>query len=119
MEALSDNNGKKVKRKWSAVMKAEIVRTYLRDRIPLSDLADKYNISPQQISQWVKESLDNLERSFGKEQDRVVREKDREIMQRDTKIIALHAVVSELSSEVLELKKATGAGSKAARYRPR
>ncbi|PKK89075.1 MAG: hypothetical protein CVV64_16135 [Candidatus Wallbacteria bacterium HGW-Wallbacteria-1] len=115
----SEDVGKKTRRKWSTSMKAEIVRIYLRDRLPLSDLADKYDISPQQISQWVKEALDNLENSFGKDQARLTREKDRELREKETKIINLNAVVSELSTEVLQLKKANGAGSKAARFRPR
>ena len=114
-----DKVSRKQRRRWSASEKARIVRRYLRDKVPLADLADETGASPALISQWTKALLENAETIFTGEPKKVKRQMQREIQQREDRIVQLQEVVSELSTEVLLLKKNPGARLPGARSRPK
>lgn len=120
-EAIVSENGKneRERRQWSAAEKARIVRRYLQERVSMADLADEYKVSPGQISGWCKQALEGLERVFAQTAQREEKAVMRELAARNARIGQLQEVVTELSEEVLRLKKANGANSQAATSRPK
>ena len=53
------------RRKFTAKFKKDVVIEALRERLSTNELAQKYQVSPQQISTWKREFLDNAESVFG------------------------------------------------------
>ena len=47
------------RRHFSDAQKATVVRRHLGDKVPVSDLADEYQIQPSLIYLWVKQVLDH------------------------------------------------------------
>lgn len=56
----------KNRRKFTAEQKAEIVRRHLKDRTPISSLAEELAIQPTQIYQWVALALEQLDKLFAR-----------------------------------------------------
>jgi len=97
------------RRRWSSGEKARLVRRHLQEAVSLADLAEETGASPGQISRWCKEALEGLESVFAQARGREQRAAARTLQARETRIRELQEVVSELSEEVLRLKKASGA----------
>lgn len=94
--------------RWSAAEKGVIVRSYLRDGVSQADLVAEYGVTPRQISQWSKQALEGIEAIFQGSARKAETAHQKEVLQREKKIHQLQDVVSELSREVLQLKKASG-----------
>jgi transposase-like protein len=60
---------KKSRRKFSSQFKAKVAIEALKERETLAELAKRYEIHPNQISQWKREFLDNADKAFAKWQD--------------------------------------------------
>jgi transposase len=58
---------KRSKRKFSADFKAKVVIEALKEHTTIEDLAKKYELHPNQISQWKKEFLNKAPSVFGSE----------------------------------------------------
>lgn len=54
------------RRKFTAVFKTKVVIEALKERESLSELAQKYEIHPQQIGNWKREFLKRAEEVFSK-----------------------------------------------------
>jgi len=54
------------RRRFTSKFKVEVVLEALKERNSLPELAQKYKLQPQQISQWKKEFKDGAEDVFGK-----------------------------------------------------
>ena len=59
----------KNRRTFPAEQKAEIVRRHLKDKIPVSSLAEELAIQPTQIYQWVAMLLEQAARVFEKSEN--------------------------------------------------
>jgi transposase-like protein len=55
---------KKSRRKFTAQFKAKVAIEALKERETLGELAKKYEIHPNQISQWKREFLENADKAF-------------------------------------------------------
>ena len=55
---------KRSKRKFSAEFKTKVVLEALSERLTASELAQKYEIHPNQIAQWKREFLDRAAEVF-------------------------------------------------------
>ncbi len=55
---------KKTRRKFSAAFKAKVVLEAIKERYTLSELAQQYELHPNQIALWKKEFLENAEKVF-------------------------------------------------------
>jgi len=53
------------RRKFTSKFKTKVVIETLKERMSTVELAQKYELSPQQISTWKREFLDNAEKVFG------------------------------------------------------
>lgn len=55
---------KRTRRKFTTAFKTKVALEALKERETLSELANRFEIHPNQISQWKREFLDNAERAF-------------------------------------------------------
>lgn len=72
---------KKTRRKFSAAFKTKVVLEVLKERQTISELAQQFELHPNQLSSWKKEFLENAEKAFSDENDRDLvkrSEKDKE-----------------------------------------
>lgn len=81
------------RRNFDDEQKAAIVRRHLADKVPVSDLADEYDIQPSLIYLWIKQVLEQAERAFqqpagGKRRRAVADAKDRKIPQLEARVSA-------------------------------
>lgn len=56
------------RRKFTSKFKTRVVLEALKERQTLAELAQRYELHPQQIRTWKREFLDNVESVFGKKQ---------------------------------------------------
>jgi transposase len=108
----------KTRRKFTAEQKAAIVRRHLKDKEPISSIAEELSIQPTQIHQWVALALEQVERAFEKsarsEKDsqraeaKINELKDQRIKKLEEKLIHKNEVIAELMEENVKAKKANG-----------
>jgi transposase len=55
---------KKTRRKFTTSFKTKVVLEALKERSTIQQLADKFNLHPNQISAWKKEFIENADRAF-------------------------------------------------------
>jgi transposase len=99
-----------LRRHFSAEQKAEIVRRHLAGKEAVSDLAEKFDIQPSQIHEWVRMVLGQAERAFEKAPTnrRVTQAQDKRIEHLEAKLVQKNEVIAELMEENVRAKKATG-----------
>ncbi len=98
------------RRTFTAQEKAAVVKRYLVDRTPVSELCDELGLQPTQIYTWQKQLFDNADAAFAKpgRRPKVDDSKDRKIEALEAKIQLKNEVVAELLQEHVQLKKELG-----------
>ena len=99
---------KKARKRPSAQEKASILRLHLLERIPVSDLCDKYGIHPTMFYRWQKELFENAAAALDPRTRRPSDAKDRRIVLLEQKLQRKNEVLSELMEEHMNLKKELG-----------
>jgi transposase-like protein len=91
--------------------KLAILKRYLMERVPISDLCDQYGLQPSQIYYWQAQLFEHgagvFERKAGR-QANAERVKDRKIAQLQLKLAQKNEVISELMEENVREKKLNG-----------
>ena len=88
--------------------KAVILKRYLVDKVPISDLCDEYGIQPSQVYQWQKVLFENAAVVFERPNRRADDAKERKVAALQTKLQQKNEVIAELMQEHVELKKELG-----------
>jgi transposase-like protein len=108
----------KNRRTFTAEQKAEIVRRHLKDKVPVSSLAEELAIQPTQIYQWVAMLFEQAARVFEKSENgksaspkatqKIAELKDQKIKRLQAKLADKNEVIAELMEENVKAKKANG-----------
>lgn len=85
------------RRKFSSAFKTKVVLEALNERSSIQELARKYEIHPNQISQWKKQFLSNAESIF----EKPAQEKSEEELEKER----LYKVIGQQKIEIDFLKK--------------
>jgi len=93
-------NPRKPRRSFDDTLKTRIVLEALKEAEPLSSLASRYDVHPNQISLWRKQFLENASAAFSGDKDAA-----REIQQLRTERDGYAKKVGELTMDVEFLKK--------------
>jgi transposase-like protein len=92
----------------NADQKVAILKRYLVEKTPISDLCDEYGIQPSQVYQWQKVLFENGAAAFERSGRRAEDAKDRKLAALETKVQQKNEVIAELMQEHVQLKKAIG-----------
>lgn len=93
---------KRTRRKFTAKFKTQVVLEALKERQTLSEIAERFDIHPNQITTWKKEFLSNAEEAFTKKSSK------RKSSQKDVEIEKLYQKIDILEVEKDFLKKSLG-----------
>ena len=92
------------RRRYSAEDKVRILQEHLDNGVKISDLSEKYNVHPNVLRRWKKDLFEGALATFsGKHKSRNPRHSKEQQLQ--AKVSKMQEVITELSSENLELKK--------------
>ena len=91
--------------------KLAILRRYLVEKVPISDLCDQYGLQPSQVYYWQAQLFEHgagiFERKPGR-QANAESAKDRKIASLELKLSQKNEVISELMEENVREKKRNG-----------
>ena len=99
------------RRRFGTDQKAAILKRYLVDKVPISDLCDEYGIKPNQIYAWQQVLFDHAESAFQQAGSRVAGRasaQEEKILRLEAKLQQKNEVISELMEENVRSKKANG-----------
>lgn len=103
---------KNTRRTFTPQQKADAVRRHLADQVPVSSLADELDVQPTLIHLWVRQVLDQAEKTFERSAGRAAKRaddaKDQKIAQLQEKLVKKNEVVAELREAHVQLKKELG-----------
>jgi transposase len=96
------------RRHLSAEQKVAILKRYLVEKAPISDLCDEFGIQPSQVYQWQKVLFENGVAAFERTNRRAEDVQGRKVAALEAKLQQKNEVIAELMQEHVELKKAIG-----------
>jgi len=102
---------KKSRRRFGTDQKAAILKRYLVDKVPISDLCDEYGIKPNQIYAWQKILFERAEAIFRQAGGRTASKlsaQEEKIGRLEAKLAQKNEVISELMEENVRAKKEAG-----------
>ena len=88
--------------------KVAVLKRYLVDKTPISDLCDEYGIQPSQVYQWQKVLFENGEAAFQRTGRRTEDPNRRKVAALEARVQQKNEVIAELLQEHVQLKKAIG-----------
>jgi transposase len=92
------------RQRFTAEAKVMILREHLENNIKISELAEKYKVHPGVIQRWKKELFENALDGFSG-QHKKRKGKSRKEEQLEEKVSKMQEVITELSTEVVDLRK--------------
>jgi transposase len=100
----------KQRRHFTGAEKVAILKRYLIDKVPISDLCDELGLYPNQVYGWLKEFFENGHVAFdnGRKTKAVEDANVRKIEQLEAKLQRKDSVMAELMEEHTLLKKELG-----------
>lgn len=102
---------KRERKQWTGSEKLAILKRYMVEKTPISDLCDEFQLQPSQIYQWQAQLFEQGAAAFERKPGRqpaAEAAKDRRIAQLEAKLVQKNEVISELMEENVRSKKANG-----------
>ena len=99
------------RRRFGTDQKAAILKRYLVDKVPISDLCDEYGIKPNLIYAWQKTLFDHAESAFQQAGGRAASKASAQaekIARLENKLQQKNEVIAELMEENIRAKKSIG-----------
>jgi transposase-like protein len=87
--------------------KVRILKLHLLDKMPVSEICQKYDLQPTVFYRWQKQFFENGEKAFAPERSKEKPLRDK-IEKLETKLANKNEVVSELMEAHIKLKKDLG-----------
>jgi transposase-like protein len=110
MKATDNGSSRRERRHFSAAQKATIVKAHLLDKVPISDLCERHEITPTQFYQWQKQLFEGAAAAFDRKPGKSAGPSpaERKVQQLQEKLITKNEVIAELMEENVRLKKVDG-----------
>lgn len=96
----------KNRRHFSAEEKVRILREHLLEQAPISDLCEKYQISPNQYYTWQRLFFENGQAAFKNGRDK--KQEFRRIEELEAQLAHKDEVIAEVAEAFVQLKKQAG-----------
>jgi transposase len=97
------------RRQFSPEQKIKILREHLLDKVPISEVCEKHQITPTQFYQWQKTFFENGVAAFAKTgSSRVGSQSEQRITKLEDKLKRKDEVIAEIMAEHILLKKELG-----------
>ena len=96
------------RRNFSAKDKVRILKAHLLDKVPVSDLCDKHNLSPTLFYRWQKQFFENGATAFETGKDKAGKKLTRENAALREKLSNKDEVIAEIMESHVALKKSLG-----------
>ncbi len=100
-EGVVTDMSKTKRKRYAAEFKAKVAREALKEETTIADIAARFNIHPNQVSEWKKQAIEGLTNVFAGKGDRNDAAHESEIKE-------LHAKIGQLTVEKDFLAKAFG-----------
>jgi transposase-like protein len=100
-----EQDGNQNRRHYSPEQKVKILREHLENRVPLSDLAEKYGIHVNDLYNWMKKLFEEAAEIFSGKQNGKVSLEEKENERLKEKLKSKDRLISELVEENIGLKK--------------
>lgn len=98
----------KKRNNYSPQDKVTILKRHLVEKVPVSDLCDKYGVHPTVFYRWQKEFFENGANALQGSRDNRSAKLERQVAELQQKLTKKHEVLSELMEEHIALKKRLG-----------
>lgn len=102
---------KRERKQWTGSEKLAILKRYMVEKTPISDLCDEFQLQPSQIYNWQAQLFEQGAAAFDRKpgkQPVADAAKDRRIAQLEAKLVQKNEVIAELMEENVREKKANG-----------
>ena len=100
---------KRKQKHYQSAEKVVIIREHLVDRVPVSDICDKYGIHPSVYYRWQKQFFEGGEKAFAPTNEgQVVKQLKQDVADLEAKLVRKDAVLGEVMEEYVTLKKRIG-----------
>lgn len=104
--------GRKKRRHFSVEQKAAVVRRHLKDKVPVSDLCDEYQLQPSVYYGWQQQVLDNLAAALEPTGSKQAARREKKLSEQNAalrdRLAQKDGVIAEVAEEMVKLKKALG-----------
>ncbi|QDV88172.1 transposase [Planctomycetes bacterium TBK1r] len=101
---------RKKRRTFTDTQKADAVRRHLKDRVPVSEIANELDVQPTMIHNWVNAVLQRAEQAFSSPRSAKAEsaKQDAKLQKLREKLDSKNEVIAELMEENIRAKKENG-----------
>lgn len=93
---------------YSTEQKVAILKRHLLEKVPVSDLCDKYGLQPNVFYRWQKQFFENGALAFQRQAGAKTNGLEKKVEALEQKLTQKNEVLSELMEEHVALKKSLG-----------
>ena len=98
----------KQRKHYSPEQKVAIIKQHLLEKVPVSDLCDKYDLQPNVFYRWQKQFFENGALAFQRQTGIKTTGLEKKVEALEQKLTKKNEVLSELMEEQVALKKSLG-----------